>query len=179
MSVHNDPGFLGIYAELDAAVMAIEKLREMGMKDITVFSPTPRHELEHALDKPESPVRMFTLVGALTGAAAGFALAIWTSLDWPLITGGKAIISLPAFVVPAFEVTILLGALSTAAGLLINARLPNRRKHVVYDPSFSVDRFGVYVEPPHGREEEVRAVRQQSGAAEIREWPTEVSRGNA
>lgn len=179
MSAHNEPGFLGIFAELDAAVMAIEKLRAMEMKDITVFSPTPRHELEHALHTPESPVRMFTLVGALTGTASGFALAIWTSLDWPLITGGKEIISLPAFVVPAFEVTILLGALSTVAGLLINARLPNRRKHLVYDPSFSVDRFGVFVAPPRGREEEVRAVLQQSGAAEIREWPTEVSRGNA
>src|SRR5690606_40479314 len=81
------------------------------------------HDIEHALDTEESPVRLFTLVGGLTGAATGFALATWTSMDWPLVTGGKPIISLPAWVIIAFELTILFGALSTVIGLFINARL--------------------------------------------------------
>jgi molybdopterin-containing oxidoreductase family membrane subunit len=177
MSEKREPGYLAIFGEVDAAAIAIEKLREKGLKDIVVFSPVPRHELEHALHAPESPVRMFTLVGALTGTATGFALAIGTSLDWPLITGGKPIISLPAFVVPAFELTILFGALSTVLGLLINARLPHVRKSVVYDPSFSVDKFGVFAAPPPGQEEEVKAVLRESGALEVREQPREVRIG--
>lgn len=179
MSVQREPGFLGIFREVDAAALAIEQLREKGMDKITVFSPAPRHELEHALDPPESPVRMFTLVGGLTGAAAGFGLAIYTSLDWPLITGGKPIISIPAFVVIGFEVMVLFGALSTVLGLFINARLPHLRKHVVYDPSFSMGNFGVYVDPPAGREEEARGVLQESGAIEVRQGPEEVGVGGA
>jgi hypothetical protein len=171
-------GTLGVYDAVDAAADTIEALRAAGVKRITVFSPVPSHDLEHALHAGESPVRMFTLVGGLTGAATGFALAVWMSLDWPLITGGKPIISLPAYVIIAFELTILFGALSTVAGLFISARLPQRRVMQVYDPSFSSDRFGVYVMPPAGREAEVRDIMRDNGAAEIREQVQEVKVGD-
>jgi hypothetical protein len=177
MSARGEAGMLAVFAELDAATEAIERLRKAGLRDLVVFSPVPRHELEHALDTPESPVRLFTLVGGLTGAATGFALAIWTSLDWPLVTGGKPIISLPAFVVIAFELTILFGALSTVAGLLINARLPRAKLEVVYDPSFSAGRFGVYVVAPPGRAQEAEGILRESGAVEVRERPEEVRVG--
>ena len=177
MSERKGSGLLAIFAEVDAACAAIEGLREKGLRDMVVFSPTPRHELEHALHTPEVPVRLFTLVGGLTGAGSGFALGIWTSLNWPLITGGKPIISLPAFVIPAFELMVLMGALSTVVGLFINARLPRARHNVVYDRSFSAGRFGVYVEPPAGREDEARTILRESGALEVREGPEEVRVG--
>jgi len=170
-------GTLAIFTELDAAAAAIERLRKAGHREMVVFSPMPRHELEEAIDTPETPVRLFTLVGALTGAAAGFALAIGTALDWPLIVGGKPIISIPAFVVIGFEVAVLLGALSTVVGLFLNSRLPHMAKLAVYDPSFSAGRFGVFVAPKAGREEEVLAVFRENGAAEIREDPMEVRLG--
>ena len=171
-------GTLGVYDAVDATARTIERLREAGIKRITVFSPVPSHELEHALHAGESPVRMFTLVGGLTGAATGFAFPTWTSLDWPLVTGGKPIISLPAWVIIAFELTILFGALSTIAGLFINARLPQRRIMQVYDPGFSSDRFGVFVMPPSGKESQVRSIMQESGAADIRERVQEVKVGD-
>jgi len=166
---------LGIFAEVDATVQAIERLREAGNEDIVVFSPLPRHELEEALDRHESPVRLFTLVGGLTGAAAGFALTTWTSLDWPLITGGKPIISIPAFVVPSFELMVLFGALSTVLGLFINARLPHVNKRVIYDPSFSAGRFGIFAPTAPGAEAAARSIMEESGALQSREWPEEVT----
>lgn len=171
-------GTLGVYDAVDAAVETIERLRAAGMKRITVFAPLPSHDLEHALHGGESPVRMFTLVGGLTGAATGFAFPTWASMDWPLVTGGKPIISGPAWVIIAFELTILFGALSTVAGLFINARLPQRRVMQIYDPSFSSDRFGVLVMPPKGREAEVRDIMRESGAAEVREQVQEVKVGD-
>jgi hypothetical protein len=174
MSPQHETGILGIFTELDATTVAIERLRKAGMRDMVVFSPMPRHEIEHALQEPESPVRMFTLVGALTGTATGFALPIWTSLDWPLITGGKPIISLPPFVIIAFELTILFGALSTILGLFITARLPRMGGRMVYDPAFSAGKFGVFVVPVSGREAEARAALSESGALEVRERPEEV-----
>ncbi|CAN5888126.1 hypothetical protein BH23GEM9_BH23GEM9_01000 [soil metagenome] len=178
MSTQKVNGTLGVYDAVDAATDTIERLREAGLKRITVFSPVPSHDLEHALHAGESPVRIFTLVGGLTGAATGFALPTWMSLDWPLITGGKPIISLPAWVIIAFELTILFGALSTVAGLFISARLPQRRVMQVYDPSFSSDRFGILVMPPAGREGEVSEIMRANGAAEIREQVQEVKVGD-
>jgi UDP-glucose 4-epimerase len=109
-----------VFDGVDATIDAIEKLRAAGIKKLTVYSPAPDHNIEHALHPAQSPVRIFTLVGGLTGTATGFALPTWTSLDWPLVTGGKPIISLPAWVIIAFELTILFGALSTVLGLFDN-----------------------------------------------------------
>jgi hypothetical protein len=162
-------GLLGIFDGLDTTLDAIGRLKKAGHRQLTVFSPLPSHELEHVLRPPKSPVRLFTLVGGLTGTATGFALPTWTSMDWPLVTGGKPIISLPAWVIIAFELTILFGALSTVAGMLIVARLPNRKPLAVYDPSFSSDRFGVYVRVPADRDGEVRQVLREAGALEVRE----------
>lgn len=162
--------YLGVFHEVDTAVKAIEGLRAAGMTDLESYSPLPQHELEHALHRPQSPVRLFTLVGGLTGTATGFALAIWTSLDWPLITGGKPIISLPAFVVIAFEMTILFGALATVLGLIINARLGAPGKDLAYDPSFSSGNFGVLVDAPAGKGDEARRILEETGAAEVQAW---------
>jgi len=166
---------LGIFAELDAAVEAIGKLKQTGLRDMTVYAPYPSHELEHAIEPHQSPIRVFTLVGALTGTATGFALGTWTSLDWPLVTGGKPIISLPPFVIIAFELTILFGALSTVLGLFLTTRLPHRGVDVLYDPSFSAGRFGIRVDAPADRAGEVRQILSGAGAAEVREGHTEVN----
>src|SRR5215472_6303211 len=136
-------GVVGVFGSIDAALLAVRELKSKGYANLTVYSPTPHHELEEALDQGISPVRLFTLLGALTGCAFGFYYAIGTSLDWPLITGGKPIVSLPPFIVIGFECTILIGALSTVAGMFLNARLPKLREAAGYDPRFSNDKFGV------------------------------------
>ncbi len=166
---------LGIFDGVDTAVQAIEQLRAAGLKRLTVFSPAPDHELEHALHEGKSPVRLFTLVGGLTGTATGFALPTWTSLDWPLVTGGKPIISMPAWVIIAFELTVLFGALSTVLGLFILNRWPHRKPLIVYDASFSMDRYGIELEPPPGREAEARTLMEGAGAVEVRVAMREVS----
>jgi hypothetical protein len=176
MAATNAPaGLLGIYDSLDATVAAIQGLRAIGLKTPTVFSPAPEHEIEHALHPDESPVRLFTLVGGLTGAATGFALPTWTSLDWPLVTGGKPIISLPPFVIIAFELTILFGALATVLGLFLATRLPHRGVDVLYDPSFSSGRFGIRIDAPADRVADVRQILSGAGAAEVREGEREVT----
>lgn len=172
-------GILASYDYLDSAVDAIGALRKAGFKKraITAFAPVPEHDLEHAMGYHQSPVRVFALVGALTGTATGFALAIFTAMDWPLVTGGKPIVSIPAFVVIAFELTILFGALSTVIGLFINTRLPYLKPLVVYDPEFSAGRFGVHVAAPPEKVEEARRILSSQDPAELREDPE--GRGHA
>ena len=164
-------GILASFDHLDSTVEAIEELRRAGFSGdrMRAYAPFPEHHIEHAMGHGQSPVRVWTLVGALTGTATGFAFTAWTSMDWPLITGGKPVLSIPAYVVIAFELTVLFGALATVLGLFINSKLPGFKPAVVYDPEFSSGRFGIYVEAEGGRLDEARTILQKHEPAEIRE----------
>lgn len=162
-------GLLASFDYLDSAVDAIEDLRKAGFKQITAYAPYPEHHIEAALGYGQSPVRVFTLVGGLTGTATGFAFTIWTSMDWPLVVGGKPIVSIPAYIIIAFEMTVLFGALATVIGLFILSRLPDLKPSVVYDPEFSAGRYGVFVDAPAGRADEARKILNAQEPAELRE----------
>jgi hypothetical protein len=159
---------LGIYADARAAVQAVERLRGRGLVRLESFSPLPDPVLEYAVGggRP-SEVRAFTLAGGVIGCASGLALAIRASLAWPLMTGGKPIVSLPAFLLIGYETTILFGALATLLGFLVLARLP-RRPAPHYDPRFTADHFGVLVTT--ATPEEAQAARELlvAGAVEVR-----------
>jgi ActD protein len=162
---------LGIFAHVDTATRAIRELRTRGMRSIATYSPVPLDDFEEALTGhglPRSPVRLFTLVGALTGTASGFALTIWTALKWNLITGGKPVVSIPPFVPIAYELTILLGGLCTVLGLFVTARLPSLAVSPRYDPRFSTDRFGVEVACEAVERSAVEDLLRSAGAEEIR-----------
>ncbi len=162
---------LGVYPHFDEFLDAVRLLRKEGHRDLLLFSPTARHELEEVLESPPSPVRWFTLIGALTGALSGYLMTVWMSNDWPMITGGKPIGSwdltgFPPYTIIVFELTILLGALSTLAGLIINARLPQIRAGA-YDPRFSDDHFGIQCNTTDERIGAVESLMQKSGAKEV------------
>src|SRR5215213_5221205 len=117
-------GVLAAFRELDAAVDAIEDLRNQKITQFTVYTPTPRHEIEHALQPPPSPVRKYTLIGGALGVTFGYWMAIWTSEYWPLVVGGKAVASWIPYTIIGFEVFVLVGALSTVAAMFIHSRIP-------------------------------------------------------
>ncbi len=169
-------GLLASFDYLDSTLNAIRGLRQQRIRQFTVYSPLPEHHLESAMGYGQSPVRVFALVGGLTGAAAGFAFTIFTSMDWPLVTGGKPIVSIPAYVVIAFEMTILFGALSTVIGLFLLSRLPRLKPLLVYDPGFTAGRFGIYVEASPEKIERARRILEEHGPAELREGREEVAR---
>ena len=162
---------VAIFASADGAARGVRALQKGGFADLTVYSPAPRHEMEAAIEeikgtKP-SPVRIWTLAGALSGLFIGFALPIATSLAWPLRTSGKAIVSLPAFVIIAFELTILFGAVGAVTGFAFHSRLPQWPIFAEHDPRFSEDRFGIAVDAAQNAEEAERLLRS-AGAEEVR-----------
>ena len=161
-------GVLGVFPHLDTATEAIRRLRREGF-ELTVYSPTPRHEVEEAMGTKESPVRIFTLMGGFAGTAAGTSLAAWASIEWPLVVGGKEIISMPAFSVIMFELTILIGALSTVAGLFLLGRLPHLGppEAPMYHPSFTGGNFGVFAHAPRDRYGDVQRIMTESGSEEV------------
>ena len=134
------PGLLASFVHVDAAADAIRALRARGHRNLVVYTAAPNHEIEEALDHSVSPVRLVTLIGGLTGCAAGFGMTLWMSYDWPVLVGGKPIGSIPPYVVIAFELTILLGALSTVAAVALFSVLMGKRG-IAYDPKFSDDQI--------------------------------------
>jgi hypothetical protein len=165
--VRRAPGVLGSFIHVDAAVEAIRALRASGHRDLVVYSAAPNHEIEEALDHSVSPVRLFTLIGGLTGCAAGFGMTIWMSLDWPVLVGGKTIASIPPYVVIAFELTILLGALSTVAAVVLFSALLGKRG-IAYDPRYSDDQIGLFVPGGADQQGAVEQLLRSAGAVEVR-----------
>lgn len=162
-----DERLLAVYADAGSAARAIVALRGRGLTRIESFSPLPDARIQTASAAPPSPVRAFTLAGGVLGCASGLALTIWTSLSWPLMTGGKPIVSLPPFLIIAFELTILFGALLALVGFLIQARLP-RGTAAAYDPRFSEDRYGVLVTASADEAAPARELLGAAGAEEVR-----------
>ena len=122
----------------------LEKLEELVAQGtptecLDVITPIPVPQTETILKMKYSPLRFFTLAGALTGLTSGFCLTIFTVLDWPIITGGKPLISLPPFIIIAFALTILLGSLASFAGFLILGRLPSLK--YIQEPVEHENRF--------------------------------------
>jgi molybdopterin-containing oxidoreductase family membrane subunit len=158
---------LGIFDAGAKAAVAAGTLRADRLGAVTVYSPTLDRDVDAALGPGRSPVRVFTLVGGILGCVLGFALPIYTVLDWPLITGGKPLISIPPFVVIAFELTILLAALMTVIGFLLASGLPRLRSQAPYDPRCSQDRWGVLVACAPERADAARQRLAQAGAEEV------------
>jgi hypothetical protein len=159
---------LGIFAHLDTFTKAIGELRRSGCDELIAFSPVPRPEIEEAIGGEKSPVRLFTLLGGLLGGATALVLTIATSTHYPLITGGKPIVSVPPFLVIVFELVILFGALGTILGMLISIRLPRLRLEPLYDPRLSEDRFGLWVRCRAHEAQRIQELLRVVGAEEAR-----------
>jgi hypothetical protein len=160
---------LGIFDDSSKAAAAVEALRADRLGEVKAYAPTLDHRIDAALGPGRSPVRVFTLVGGILGCATGFAFPIYTVLSWPIITGGKPIVTIPTFAVIAFELTILFAALSTALGFLIFAGLPRLKNGTLYDPRFSDDRWGVLVISAKEQAAVARARLLHAGAEEVRD----------
>ncbi len=128
--------------------------------------PAAFPEVIEALGRPPSRLGYFTLTGAALGVACGFALCVATVLSWPLVTGGKPILSIPPFVVIAFEVSVLIGAFTNLGALIWSAKKGMRRRPVPFDPVFSADRIGVFV--VGGDETSAEGILRAHGAEEVR-----------
>jgi hypothetical protein len=169
---------VGVFAHVDTTVRALEELRAKGYHDLTVYTPVPIHEIEDVLerDRPVSRVRLFTLVGGLTGIVSAFLLAIWSSVVWGLVTGGKYLevgagglvgSSLPPFFIIAFELMVLFGGVATLIGMVALGRLPRLKPSPAFDARFTNDRFGVAVHCAPERSASVREILRGAGAEEV------------
>ncbi len=161
-------GVLGAFRELDSAVHAVEDLKKQRVGDITVFTPTPRHEFEHALEHGPSKVRVFALLFGLAGVTFGYWIAVWCSDYWPIVVGGKAIATWVPYTIFGFEVMVLIGGLATVFAMFAMSHIPRLTMTVGYDERFSSGHFGVWVAAEPDKTDEAIKILTKHGAEEVR-----------
>ncbi len=159
---------MGTFAFEEDFLAAAENLQTSGFDNISLLSPVPLEAAQQVLGLGKSPVRRYSLAGAIIGAISGFAMAVGTALVFVLPTSGRAIITLPPYFIIAYEMTILFGVLFTLIGFHVVSHLPAWRDRP-YLPAANIDRFVVVVEDAAGEQAaRAEAIIRQAGAEEIR-----------
>ena len=157
----------GFFLDEEACLRGIAAIQRAGLERPRVFSPFPSEHIPHALGLGRSPVRLWILLGGISGCLSGFWLTIGLSLAYPHRTGGMPIVSIPPFVIIAFELTILFGALAGLVGFLVHGRFPRLAPFPGYDPRFTADRFGVMAHCRVADRVRIEAALRQAGATEV------------
>jgi hypothetical protein len=166
----------GILAEFDTAtemVDAARQIRDAGYTKTDAFSPFPLHEIDEALGIKRSILPYLIFAGGITGLVTGIALQYYVHVfEWPIIVGGRPHFSLPAFIPPTFEMTILFSAFTAVFGMLFLNKLPSP-----YHPVFNVPRFAlatrekfflvIEADDPKYDYAETRAFMETLGAQEV------------
>lgn len=115
---------IGSFEDEHDLLTAIRDCRARGVEVVDVISPYPIHGLDEALGLRPSRLPWVCFAGGAAGLGIGLWFQYWsTAVDWPLDVGGRPFDSLPAFMVVAFEMTILIAGLATAGALLWGSRL--------------------------------------------------------
>jgi hypothetical protein len=147
-----DTGSYGLLAEFttpDALVHAAGAVHREGYTKIDALSPMPIEGLAESMGYHDGRIQKMILAGGLFGCLAGLGLQLHVNLmganlniggvyltGYPLNIGGRPLVSLPSFIIPAFETTILFASLTAVIGTLALCGFPQP-----YHPVFNVKRF--------------------------------------
>lgn len=140
---HGNKKILFVFDGPAKLIRAAKAFMDAGFSKIETFSPIKLSQLEQVLRLKESPVKYWTLLGAMAGFAGGFALTIGTAKVNSLIVGAKPPVSIIPYFIVAFEGTILLGTLANFLAVLFYCKLRKFKPPKGYDARFSDDKFGL------------------------------------
>jgi hypothetical protein len=159
---------LGLFREPDSVAAALDALRAAGFRggDLKVLSSVPYPDGAFGEDPEPHRLYVFPFVGAACGFAVGLLLTVATQLSYPLVTGGKPVLSIPPMVNVMYEGTMLGAVLFTVIGIIFESRLPNLAP-TPYDTRISEGYIGVLVTQAEGRVAAAERVLRDAGALDI------------
>ena len=165
-----------IYDDPDKIIHATDEVAKAGYKKFDVHTPYPVHGLDSAMRLKHSMLGYFALVFGLTGTVIALGLIIFTMLiEYPMVIGGKAAFSLPAYIPVTFELTVLLAAVGTAVSMIVVFfKFPNN-SHPLHDTDYmakvSSDRYGITIEAKDANFDEKKTAEflKELGAEEVQQ----------
>lgn len=160
---------LGLYHNEDSAADAISRLKDAGFppQELDVLTGTAYPEGAFGEHIGKHRVFVFPLVGAACGLAVGFLLTVGTQSSYPLVTGGKPLLSIPPMALIMYEGMMLGAIIFTVLGVIFESRLPSF-KPSLYDPRITEGFIGVLVSSDSGRLGDAHKALEQAGAADIK-----------
>jgi len=128
MSGHDGNGALmGIYQTPQAAAVGMQALRTAGFRpgDLDVLSDKPYPEGTFGEEPAHHRLFVFPLAGAACGFVVGLLLTVAVQLAFPMVQGGKPLLSIPPMLNVLFEGTLLGAIALTVIGVVFESRLPD------------------------------------------------------
>ena len=172
-------GIYGLLAEFNTPgelVQATEAAHAAGYRRMECYTPYPVEEAAVALRFHKNRVPLLTLLGGLMGVTTAFLMETWIAVwSYPLNIGGRPLFSWPAFIIPAYEWTILFAGLSAAFGMVALNGLPQLYHPLFNAPNFrqgvTTDKFFLCLEATDPRFSimETRALLEQFSPASVME----------
>ncbi len=158
---------VGLFDAVDPAAAAARALRALPLPegDITTLSPMALPDGAVCRDPRGIGFPKVTLVGWFVGALAGLALALGTYLLYPLITGGKAIVSVPPTLIITYEVAMLGALAGTVIAGFREMGLCRFRTKLIHDPRIHEGKILLCasVEPGNQAERAIAAMKAAGG----------------
>ena len=170
-------GVYGLLAEFNTPrdlVLATEAAHKAGYRRMECYTPYPVEEAAEALRFHKNRVPLVCLLGGLMGLTTAFLMETWiNTMAYPLNIAGRPLMSWPAFIIPAYEWTILFAGLSAGFGMIALNGLPQTYHPLFNAPNFrngaSTDKFFLCLEAsdPRFSPGETRAFLEQFPAVSV------------
>ena len=132
-----------------------------------VITGTPYPEGTFGEEEPKHTVFRWPLMGAACGFIIGLVLTSGTQLAYPLVTGGKPVLSIPPMAIIMYEGTMLGAIIFTVIGVIIESRLP-RLFMGAYDERITEGYIGVAITTDEERTGKAEEVLREVGAEDIK-----------
>lgn len=164
--------FIGIFDDESRVVAAVKTLRERGVPIHDVYTPYAIHGLDDAMGIKRSRLPIVCFFAGVLGLLFAVLFQSWVFMSsWPLNFGGKPFFALPAFVPVSFEVTVLVGGLTTVAAFFIRSKLYPGACPVKMDDGITDDKFVVAIAKNDASldEAKVGGLMLELGAVSVRE----------
>lgn len=159
---------LGLFRDPDSVANALDSLRAAGLnqRDIKILTDTPYPDGAFGEEPERHRLYVFPFIGAACGLAMGLLITIGTQMAYPIVTGGKPLISIPPMINVMYEGTMLGAIMFTVAGIIFESRLPDLTGSP-HDDRISEGYIGLLVRRAGGRIAEVEQALQNAGAVDI------------
>lgn len=162
---------IGLFDSVDRTAAASRALADLPFPAERVTTISSVALPDGAVTTDPRPIRFprVTIAGWFAGAIAGLALALATYLLYPLITAGKAIISIPPTLIVTYEVAMLGALLGTLIAGAREMGLGRSRARKIHDPRIHEGMIALCARVETGEEEgTVIAAMKEAGGLDVR-----------
>src|SRR5690554_738263 len=144
ISEHRVQGVAALFDHPKHLLAAAALTRDSVYEDFDAFSPFPVHGMDDAMGLGRSWIPWVTTAAALVGFFSAVAIQFgMMTFDWPQIIGGKSFAPWPSFVPVMFELSVLIGGVTTVIVMFKAAGC--FKKPVIIDPRITDDRFALWI----------------------------------